>query len=200
MNFKENRKLAFAVLAIVVLFSILIQGPVALLNERGDTEVIFMEGEMHELMLRCAAQADLLGQMGAMYLNEAALAQDTPANAALLGTEEYLSLPAQLQTLAAEMKTAPDPNACIAVLTEMHAGVEKAYTALDMMNIAGDDFRNIKLAYYDFAGAMDIISRDGKESKSYTAQAKKFNKALDGFPASLTTAVLNVEPLSVYGG
>lgn len=200
MNFKENRPLAFIVLAAAVLLSLLVQGPIAMLNARGDTEVLFMEGEMHELMTRCAAQGDLLGQMSAMYLNEAALAEDSAKTAALLGTEEYLCLPETLTQLSAELKAAPDPNACLAVLTELHAAVEKTYTALDMMQISGDDFRNIKLAYYDFAGAMDIVARDGSDPKSYTAQAQRFNKSISGFPAKLYCAVLNVDPLTVYGG
>lgn len=155
---------------------------------------------MHEMMTRCAAQGDLLGQMAAMYLNEAALAEDSAKTAAMLGTEEYLALPAQLQSLAAELKTAPSPNTCLGLLTELHAAVEKTYTALDMMQISDEDFRNIKLAYYDFTGAIDIISRDGDDSKSYTAQAQRFNKALSGFPAKLMGAALHVEPLTVYGG
>ena len=59
MNLKENRKLAFVVLAVVIVFSICVQGSVALLNRRGDTEVLFMEGELHEMMVRCADQGAL---------------------------------------------------------------------------------------------------------------------------------------------
>lgn len=200
MNFKENRRLAFIVLAVVIAFSLFVQGPVALLNRRGDTEVLFMEGEMHEMMTRCATQGELLGQMAAMYLNTAALAEDSAKTAAMLGTEEYLSLPGQMQTLSAELKAAEDPNASLAALSGLNAAVEKAYTAMDMMQISNEDFRNIKLAYYDFTGAIDIISRDVNNAKSYTEQAMSFNKALKAFPASLIGKVLGVDPLSVYGG
>ena len=155
---------------------------------------------MHEMMTRCATQGELLGQMAAMYLNEAALAEDSAKTAAMLGTEEYLSLPGQMQTLSAELKAAEDPNACLAVLSGLNAAVEKAYTAMDMMQISDEDFRNIKLAYYDFTGAIDIISRDVNNAKSYTEQAMSFNKALKAFPASLIGKVLGVDPLSVYGG
>jgi len=199
MKFNENRKLAFIILAVVVIFSITVQGSVAMLNRRGDTEVLFMEGDMRELMHRCADQAALLGQMGGMYLNDASLDDYASANTAnQLRSGGYTALPAKLEDLSAQLKDAADPNESLLVLSELSNTVEKTYTGLDMLNISDAEFRNIKLAYYDFTGAIDIVSRDGEDKNSYTAKAKKFNKEINGFPASLISAVLNVDDLYTY--
>lgn len=199
MNFKENRKLAFIILAVVVIFSITVQGSVAMLNRRGDTEVLFMEGDLRELMHRCADQAALLGQMSGMYLGDTALDDYAGANTAQqLRTGGYTELPAQLETLSTELTNAVDPNASLLALSELRNAVEKTYTGLEMLDISDDEFRNMKLAYYDFTGAIDIISRDGDSKDSYTANAKAFNKQLSGFPASLFAAVLGVDDLYTY--
>lgn len=199
MNFKENRKLAFIILAVVVIFSITVQGSVAMLNRRGDTEVLFMEGDLRELMYRCADQAALIGQMGGMYLNDDALDQYANSQtASVLRSGDYTALPAQLEALSAQLKSAIDPNESLVALSTLDDCVEKAYTGLDMLNISEADFRNIKLAYYDFTGAIDIISRDGDEKDSYTAKAQKFNKEIAGFPASLISGVLGVDILYTY--
>lgn len=199
MNFKENRKLAFIVLAVVVIFSITVQGSVAMLNRRGDTEVLFMEGDLRELMHRCADQAALIGQMGGMYLNEDSLDQYASSQtASVLRSGEYTALPARLEELSAQLSDAADPNESLLLLSALHADVEKAYTGLDMLNISDKDFRNIKLAYYDFTGAIDIISRDGDNKDSYTVKAQKFNKEISGFPASLISGVLGVDMLYTY--
>lgn len=201
MNLKENRKLAFVVLAVVIVFSICVQGSVALLNRRGDTEVLFMEGELHEMMVRCAEQGALLGQMSEVYLNDTAIAQYASAEtASVLKNGGYTALPAELQALAAELTAAPDPNACLAALSKLNAAVEKAYTGLEMLDISDADFRNIKLSYYDYKGALDIVSREADSPKSYTAGAVKFNKQIKGFPANLISGLLGVDPLTVYGG
>ena len=201
MKFKENRKLAYIVLIAMVIFSITVQGSFALLNCRGDTEVLFMEGEMHSLMNRCAEQAALIGQMSAMYLSEDAFtAYASAETASVLKSDGYAELPAQLERLSAQLADAADPNECIATLTELTAAVEKAYTGLDMLRIADEDFRNIKLAYYDYKGAIDIVSRDGEDKHSYTAHARDFNHDIAAFPGNLFAAALGVEELSTYGG
>ena len=199
MKFKENRKLAFIILAVVVIFSITAQGSVAMLNRRGDTEVLFMEGDMRELMRRCADQAELLGQMGSMYLNDASLDDYASANTAnQLRSGGYTALPGELETLSAQLVNAANPNESLIALTDLHDAVEKTYTGLDMMDIPEAEFRNIKLAYYDFTGAVDIVSRDGEDKNSYTAKAQKFNKEISGFPASLISGVLGVNDLYTY--
>ena len=199
MKFKENRKLAFIILAVVVIFSITVQGSVAMLNRRGDTEVLFMEGDMRELMRRCADQAELLGQMGGMYLNDASLDDYASANTAnQLRSGGYTALPGELETLSAQLVNAADPNESLIALTKLHDAVEKTYTGLDMLDIPEAEFRNIKLAYYDFTGAVDIVSRDGDNKDSYTAKAQKFNKEISAFPASLISGVLGVNDLYTY--
>ena len=200
MNFKENRPLAFIVLAAAILLSILVQGSFGMISRRADAQTAFAEGAMHEMTVRCAAQGELLGQMAALHLHTAALAQQNAATAAMLGTEEYLALPGQLQSLSQQLKATTDANAALTILTDLHAGVEKTYTALDMMQISDADFRNIKLAYYDFVGAIDILVRDGESPDSYADLARSFNKDISGFPANLLRGVLGVDPLTVYGG
>lgn len=201
MHFKENRKLAFCVLIVVILFSVLVQGSVALLNARGDTEVLFMEGDLHPLMHRCADSALLLGQSGGLYLNDAALKKYASAETAgILADGGYTDLPAQLETLSAALTDAADPNESLAVLAELRTAVEKTYTGLDMLDIADADFRDLKLAYYDFTGGLDILARDGENKGSYAVHARKFNKQISRFPANLFAAVLHVEPLTIYGG
>ena len=201
MKLSENRRLAFVVLAVVIAVSIVVQGSVAMQNRRGDIEVLFMEGEMHELMTRCAEQAALIGQMAAPYLADGALTQYcTQATAQTLQSGGYSDAAQQLEPLAQQLMQAPDPNACLAAFEQLTAAVEKTYTGVDMLDLTDGQMRDIKLAYFNYTGGVDLASRDGDNARSYTAKAKNFNHDLIGFPASLFAQVLHVEPLTTYGG
>lgn len=201
MRFTENRKLAYIVLIAVMLFSVVGMSSFKLLDRHADAEKAFMHGDMASEMSRCSEQAALIGQMSDMYLNDSALSKYTGSEtAAVLQNGGYTALPAQVEELSAQLAAADDPNECIAVLTELSAAVEKTYTGVDMLNISEDDFRNIKLAYYDFKGALDIVSRDGDVKGSYTALARDFNSDIQAFPANLFAAVLNMDKFSTYGG
>ena len=201
MKLSENRRLAFVVLAVVIAVSIVVQGSVAMQNRRGDIEVLFMEGEMHELMTRCAEQAVLIGQMATPYLADGALAQYCPpATAQTLQSGGYSDAAQQLEPLAQQLRQAPDPNACLAAFEQLTAAVEKTYTGVDMLDLTDGQMRDIKLAYYNYTGGMDLVSRDGDNARSYTAKAKIFNHDLIGFPANLFARALHVEPLTTYGG
>ncbi len=201
MKFSENRKLAFVVLAVVIVLSIFGQGSVAMQNKRGDIEVLFMEGEMHELMLRCASQAELIDQTAGMYLSDGVLEQYcTEATAKALRDGGYLDAARQLTPLARQLREAPHPNACLAAFTELTAAVEKTYSGANMLDLTEEQMRDVKLAYYNYAGGVDLVSRDGDAPRSYTAKATSFNEDLTGFPANLFAQVLKVEPLSTYGG
>lgn len=201
MKFSENRRLAFTVLAVVILFSIVIQGSIAMQNKRGDIEVLFMEGEMHDLMNRCADKSILIAQTAGLYLTEGVLEQYcAEATAQALRDGGYLDAAQQLESLSEQLKEAPDPNACLAALTELTAAVEKTYSGVEMLTLSNEQLRDIKLAYYNYTGGIDLISRDGENDRSYTAKAVNFNQDLVGFPASWFARVLKVEPLSTYGG
>lgn len=201
MKFTENRKLASLVLVIVIALSIVVQGSIAMQNKRGDIEVLFMEGEMHELMTRCAGQAELLGQIAGLYLADGVLEQYcTEATASALRDGGYPDAAWQLESLAGQLRDAADPNACLEVFEQLVAAIEKTYSGLDMLELSDDQMRDAKLAYYNFAGAVDIVSRDGDVSGSYTARARLFNSDLSGFPASLFASALGVTPLRTYGG
>lgn len=201
MNLKENRALAFVVLAVVIVITLCVQAPLSLLGSRSSAEKLFAEGDCHEMMLRCAEQGALLGQMSDVYLSDAAVDGYASAQtASVLRSGDYTALPAVLQTLAADLKAAGDPNAYLAVLADLTSAVEKAYTGLEMLNISEDNFRNIKLSYYDYKGALDILAREGDAKASYTDAAARFNKLLGAFPASLYAGILNIDPLTVYGG
>ena len=197
MNLKENRKLAFIVLAAAIIISIGVMGPVSLMRSHSKAAELFMQGDNREMILRCAEQGALLGQMSDVYLADAAIDQYASAQtASALRAGDYTALPATLQSLSADLKAATDPNTCLAILIELNTAVEKTYTGLEMLDIADDDFRNIKLSYYDYKGALDILSRE----ETYAEAAARFNKQAKGFPAGLFCDILNIAPLTTYGG
>lgn len=201
MKLSENRKLAFVVLAVVILFSILVQGSIALQNKRGDIEEVFMTGELHDNVIRCADQAEKVSQMGGVYLAEGVLESYCgDATAKSLTNGGYVTAIQQLEPLAKQLRDAPDPNSTLAVLKELSSNVEKAYTGIDMLDLTDAQKRDIKLAYYDYTGALDLIARNGDEEDSYAKKAAEFNGDLDGFPASVIASVLKIAPLTIYGG
>ena len=183
MRCVENRALAWVVLVVCALASILLLGGGALRNERYDVLVVFSEGTDTSLSTQHSMDA---------YLDRA-------AERANMLCEQAVKLKADDQLIAAVRESA-DAVLKLSELEVRHQAyaeltpkVEALYTALERDNLESA-LVDAKLAYRDFKSAVSLIQND-----QYPVLAKRFNEKLMGFPAALIAKLNGVEPLNTFG-
>ena len=184
MRFSENRKVAFAVLAVCVLVSIFGLGGMGLARERNKVLAVYDRGVDTSLPTRHSVDA---------YLDSAA------ENAALMASEAGLHMEAsplidnvaQLgQKVANEQNTVARNEAFTALKTAVDQLYDATYRA-----VKGDDFKNFKVAYDNFWENVNMIKYD-----DYGKLAASYNDLISGIPGSLVASITGQGALSTFGG
>ena len=185
LRFDENRKLAWVVLAACVLVSLLALGGGALARERGKVLKVFDEGTDPTLPVRysmdayldsAAEYAQVMASEAEIHLGQSQLTEDVSAEATDLA-KDALGLDARCEAY-----------------TALTAHVEKLYSNMKA-NVSDADFRDFKLAYDNFFGQVDMLSRD-----DYHALAKSYNALISGFPGGVIAGILGQGTLNTFGG
>ena len=185
MRFSENRKIAFAVLAVCVLVSVFGLGGMGLARERGKVLNVYDRGTDASLATRHSMDAylDAAGESAGIMANEAEarmgesdLANSALENAALVG------------------KDSADLDARFNAYTDLKSQVEKLYNTM-YSAVSTDEFRDFKLAYDDFWGYDDMIGRD-----EYHKLAKGYNALISGFPGGVVATLTRQGNLNTFGG
>ena len=184
MRLTENRKIAFAALALCVLVSVFGFGGMKLASERGRVLDVFENGADTTLSVRHSMDA---------YLDSAA------ESAQIMVSETELRLGSSQITQAAAAEAAQvasqtDLDVRYQAYTDLKSSVDKLYNQL-YTAVQGDAFNNFKLAYDDFWGQDDMLGRD-----EYHQLAKRYNKLVSGFPGGLVAKLLGKGALNTFGG
>ena len=183
MRFSENRKIAFAVLAICVLVSVFCLGGMGLARERGKVLTVYDRGADTDLSTRHSMDAylDSSAEAAQLMVSEAELHLSSSQ-----ATESVAALAAQVAD--------SDVNARYKAYTDLKTAVDKLYNAM-YEAAKGDDFKNFKIAYDDFWGYDDLLKRD-----EYHKMAAGYNALISSFPGGVVASVTGQGALDTYGG
>ena len=188
MRITENRKLAFAVLALCVVISLFGLGGLGLARERSKVLTVYDRGDEPDLSIRHSMDA---------YLDTAAeKAQEMVSEAELyIGQTQTTLKVADLAAVVADS----DIDTRYQAWTDLKGAVDELYNAVRR---ATDDsqFAQFKIAYRDFNGAADKIEKDRGQEDGYTRLAEKYNSLISSFPGGVVAAVTGQGALNTFGG
>ncbi len=181
MRFSENRTIAWAVLAVVVLLSISLSGGKAMKDMRVEAQQVFFDG----------AQKDGLSINRDLDVRADKAYQLTSIASKYYGASDRVLVEAQqaCQQLT-DAKDIPDRHAANTRLTR---AVEDLYTELEKANLSEDDKQNAYSAYKEVKSRADTISRD-----MYNSEARKFNDSISRFPANIISDFTGVDELQLF--
>ena len=184
MRFSENRKVAFAVLAVCVIVSIFGLGGMGLARERNKVLAVYDRGADPSLSTRHSVDA---------YLDSAA------ENAALMASEAGLHMQASplidnVAQLGQKVAAETDTNARYEAYSALKTAVDQLYDAM-YKAVKGSDFTNFKVAYDNFWENVNMIKYD-----DYGKQAASYNDLISGFPGGVVAGITGQGALNTFGG
>ena len=185
MQFSENRKIAFAVLAVCVLVSVFGLGGMGLARERSKVLNVYDRGTDTTMSTRHSMDA---------YLDSAAeSARLMASEAGLFLSGGQSQLAEEMEALAEQLDTAADTDARFEAYSAVKTASDKLYNAV--YDAAGDKFTNFKKAYDDFWGYDDMIRHD-----EYHQLAAGYNDLISGFPGGIVARLVGQGALNTFGG
>lgn len=184
MGFTENRKVAFAVLAVCVLISVIGFGGMGLARERGRVLTVYDRGTDASMSTRHSMDAylDHSAEAAQLMVSEAGLHID---NAQVMDN---------VSSLAEQVAKETDVAARYAAYTDLKTAVDKLYDAV-YKAVQGDGFKNFKVAYDDFRGYDDMIRHD-----DYHKLAADYNALASGFPGGIVGSITGQGKLHPFEG
>lgn len=185
MRLSENRPLAWAVLAVCALGSVVGLGGNSLVRAQENVLSTFYSGAHVEETARSSMDA---------YLDRAAdCAQIMAAEAQLyLGEENAAALRAREAVLRMADENGLDVR--YEAYTQLQQDSDDLYNAVYAADLTEAQRVNFKRAYDDFWGCDKYIRKD-----PYREMAVDFNKDLKGFPAGAVAKLLNLDELNSFG-
>lgn len=179
-HFSENRKIAWAVFALAILFSLSFSGGGALRNQRSEALDIFYQG----------AQGD-----GLCIDRDLKARAEAASN--LIDLSEPYGLPADILQQATDARDQLDQAVEISELsqanTALQRSIESLYTHLTKAGMSESDSQFAFSQYKEFQSRGDTISRD-----PYNDFAARFNRELEAFPARFVGTISRVKPLDLF--
>lgn len=184
MRFSENRRVAFAVLALSVLVSIFGLGGMGLARERSKVLTVYDRGADASLSTRHSVDA---------YLDSAA------ENAALMASEAGLHMEASplidnVAQLGQKVAGESDTNARFEAYNALKTAVDQLYDAM-YKAARGENLKNFKVAYNNFWEAVKMIKYD-----DYGKLAASYNDLISGVPGGLVANITGQGTLNTFGG
>lgn len=184
MKLINNRKFAWAALAVCVAVSVFGFGGGSLAGQRSDAVRIFNEGIDTSFAVRFSMDA---------YLENCASYARTMAEEYRLHVDKDSDLAANVLETAGMIGDGDDLDNRSSAYKALCSQVESLYTDFFAANIAESDRAIFKNAYSNFQGEVSKIKYD-----EYHASAAKFNKSAQGFPAGVVSALLGLDPLNDF--
>ena len=184
MRFSENRKVAFAVLAVCVLVSVIGFGGMGLSRERGKVLTVYDRGADTSLSTRHSVDAylDSAAENARLMASEAGLHMDANAN---------IDAVAKLEDKLADEA---DINKRNEAYSQLKTAVDKLYDAA-YNSVAEADFKNFKVAYDNFWENVNMIKYD-----DYGKLAASYNDLVKGFPGGVIAGITGQGSLNTFGG
>ena len=184
MRLSVNRILAWAVLAVCALGSVVGLGGMHLVRERDKMVELFYEG----------TESGTTRESMDAYLDRAADCAQVMASEAQFRFGEDNAAAAQMFEALASFGDDAGFDARYAAYTDLQSLSDQLYNQFYADDVPEADRVNFKRAYDDFWGADKFIRRD-----AYRTLARDFNKSLDGFPAGAVAGLMGVEELNSFG-
>ena len=184
MRFSENRKLAFAVLVLCIIVSIVALGGDGMARKRSKALQVFDEGAAPSLAVRHSMDAylDSAADSARLMVSEAELR---------IGSSEMTG---SISSLADLVGDEVDMDARYDAYVELKSEVDRLYNGM-YDAVDSDSFAGFKLAYDDFWGYDNMIRYD-----EYHQMARKYNQLIRGFPGSIVANLFGLHPLNTFGG
>lgn len=186
MRLSENRTIAWIVLVLCVLISVVGFGGMGLKNARAELLDIFYDGtekgetarySMDAYLDRAAECAQVMAFEAQLHLgNDHKTAQSILDALASFGDDDGLDV-----RYEAYLQLQKDSDAL--------------YNAFYAADLSDDQRVNFKTAYDDFWGSDKYIRKD-----PYRSMASDFNNDLRGFPASMVAGIFGIHELNSFGG
>ena len=186
MKFLSNRKVAWAVLAVCILTSIVGFGGGSLAARRRDALRVFDEGIDTSFAVRFSMDA---------YLDRAAECAMVMASEAQLHLGNDNAVALSMQEVLADFGDDDGLDLRYDAYVRLQALSDQLYNAMYAAQLSDDQRVNFKRAYDDFWGSDKFIRKD-----PYREMASDFNDSLDGFPAGIAASLWNVDELNSFGG
>ena len=183
MRFSENRKVAFAVLALCVLVSLFGFGGMGLARERGKVLTVFDRGTDTGLSVRHSMDA---------YLDSSAEEAQLMVSEAELHIGES-QLTQSVSSLAAQVADS-DLDTRFQAWTDLKGAVDKLSNAMQK-GTTEEEYTNFKIAYRDFWANEDLIKHD-----DYHKLAAEYNRLIGSFPGGVVAGVVGQGALNTFGG
>lgn len=182
----ENRRVAWIVLAICVLGSVVGLGGAGLARERSQLVDAFYNG---------VVKGDQTGRssMDAYLDRSAECAQLMYSEAQLLlGADNAVA--GEMEQVLADFAENADLDERYAAYTRLQSLADQLYNAIYGAELSDAQRVNFKRAYDDFWGSDKYIRMD-----PYRELAADFNASLRGFPAGLVAKIWGVETMNSFG-
>jgi len=180
VKISENRRIAWVVLAVCVVVSIVVFGGCGLKNECSGAKAAFYSGggdAYFSLDSYINRRAEYAGKMSA-------LAQANKLDAGLVQA---------LDAAVSDVRAAGDINAKLLANRNMADAADKLYALIAADSSMSDtDKRDAKLLYADLTDAAGKMAGD-----QYFIEAERYNAVLGGFPASILSRLFGLERLEV---
>lgn len=184
MNFLQNRKIAWVVLAMSVLTSVVGMGGGSLAAQRSEAVRIFNDGIDDSFAVRFSMDA---------YLENCAEYARTMAEEYRLRASGNNDVAAEILDLALIIGDGEDFDNRYSAYKLLCAKVESLYTDFFAEDVSKSDAELFSKAYSNFQGEVSKLAYD-----EYHVLAQKFNRERDGFPANAIAALLRIEPLNPF--
>lgn len=179
MRFSENRVIAWIVLAVCVIGSVVGLGGAGMAREQKQVLNVFYEGADDRDPVHCMnAYLKRAADCGQMMAGEAEL---------LLGASDNSR---KMQEAAAIMQEVTDPASLADAYWDIYQLSDQLYNAVYGANLTDGQRTNFKLAYDDFWGNVRFIEKD-----PYHELARAYNKALSGGLAPLAGGIFGAREL-----
>lgn len=183
MKFLSNRKVAWAVLAVCILTSIVGFGGGSLAARRRDALRVFDEGIDTSFAVRFSMDA---------YLDNCAGYARTMAEEHRLYADLNSETAKTVLDLSEKIGDG-DLDGRAEAYKELCSEVESLYTEFHAADVAQKNRELFGNAYANFQGEVSKIKYD-----EYHALAAEFNKTAEGFPANVISALLGVDALNPF--
>ena len=185
LRFFEKRKIAWAVLAVCVVGSVLGLGGASLKKDAAKLEEIFYHGSDTTQTTRYSMDA---------YLDRAAECASIMANEVLLRLDGENATAEEILSLTEILSDSTDTNRRYRAYEIVKSDSDVLYNAMYASSLSDAERRDFKTAYDDFWGADKFIRRD-----DYRELAASFNDELTDFPAGAVGALWGVGPYNTFG-
>ena len=180
MKFSENRRIAWLVLVVCVVVTVVGFGGGGIRNEYADAKAAFYAGG-----------GDAYFSLDSYISRRVEYANKLSALAMANGLNEELVQ--ALEDAASRSENAEDVNEKLIANSDMTDAADKLYALISAdTSVSESDRRDAKLLYADLTDAAGKMKND-----AYFVEAKQYNAVLEGFPASILSKLFGLERLEV---